>query len=163
MLRSVSDSFSLDPCMPLCLSRRWHFRQLIAASSLILLVACAEKPTAADAQPIQSLPASRRRTRPSRSLARSSPKRMPHPNPHPTRTTEPGAPWTRPSRPLLTRPRARRRSSIRTRHSPRSRPERLAHSQFAERRRPESSNRDKTRAAGRRAPPESVHRDQLNS
>jgi membrane-bound lytic murein transglycosylase B len=42
--------------MPLCLSRRWQFRQLIAASSLILLVACAEKPTAADAQPIQTLP-----------------------------------------------------------------------------------------------------------
>ncbi|MGY3172766.1 membrane-bound lytic murein transglycosylase B [Pseudomonas sp. TE12234] len=42
--------------MPLCLSRRWHLRQLIAASSLILLVACAEKPTAADAQPLQTLP-----------------------------------------------------------------------------------------------------------
>ena len=42
--------------MPSSLSRRWHLRQLIAASSLILLVACAEKPTAADAQPIQSLP-----------------------------------------------------------------------------------------------------------
>ena len=42
--------------MPLCLSRRWHFRHLIAASSLILLVACAEKPTAADAQPLQTLP-----------------------------------------------------------------------------------------------------------
>ncbi|MEB0044513.1 MULTISPECIES: lytic murein transglycosylase [unclassified Pseudomonas] len=42
--------------MPLCLSRRWHLRQLIAASSLILLVACAEKPTAADAQPLQTVP-----------------------------------------------------------------------------------------------------------
>ncbi|WP_433885420.1 lytic murein transglycosylase [Pseudomonas vranovensis] len=38
--------------MPLCLSRRWQPRQLIAASSLILLVACAEKPTAADALPL---------------------------------------------------------------------------------------------------------------
>lgn len=42
--------------MPLCISRRWHLRQLIAASSLVLLVACAEKPTAADAQPLQTLP-----------------------------------------------------------------------------------------------------------
>ncbi|MGE8154958.1 lytic murein transglycosylase [Pseudomonas vancouverensis] len=42
--------------MPLCLPRRWHLRQLIAASSLILLVACAEKPTAADAQPLQTPP-----------------------------------------------------------------------------------------------------------
>lgn len=42
--------------MPLRLSRRWHLRQFIAASSLILLVACAEKPTAADAQPLQTLP-----------------------------------------------------------------------------------------------------------
>jgi membrane-bound lytic murein transglycosylase B len=42
--------------MPLRLSRRWPLRQLIAASSLILLVACAEKPTAADAQPLQTLP-----------------------------------------------------------------------------------------------------------
>jgi membrane-bound lytic murein transglycosylase B len=41
--------------MPSSLSRRWHLRQLIAASSLILLVACAEKPTAADAQPLQTL------------------------------------------------------------------------------------------------------------
>ena len=41
--------------MPSCLSRRWHLRQLIAASSLILLVACAEKPTAADAQPLPKL------------------------------------------------------------------------------------------------------------
>jgi membrane-bound lytic murein transglycosylase B len=40
--------------MPFCISRRWHLRQLIAASSLILLVACAEKPTAADAQPLQT-------------------------------------------------------------------------------------------------------------
>ncbi|MDD1013804.1 lytic murein transglycosylase [Pseudomonas rubra] len=38
--------------MPLCLTRRWNPRQLIAASSLILLVACAEKPTAADALPL---------------------------------------------------------------------------------------------------------------
>jgi len=43
--------------MPFCLSRRWHLRQLIAASSLVLLVACAEKPTAADAQPLPSIPA----------------------------------------------------------------------------------------------------------
>src|SRR5471032_3662494 len=55
MLRSASDSYSLDLCMPLRLSRRWHLRQLIAASSLILLVACAEKPTAADAQPLPKL------------------------------------------------------------------------------------------------------------
>ena len=47
---------ALDLCMPLCLSRRWPVRQLIAASSLILLVACAEKPTAADAQPLKTLP-----------------------------------------------------------------------------------------------------------
>lgn len=40
--------------MPLCISRRWPLRQLIAASSLVLLVACAEKPTAADAQPLQT-------------------------------------------------------------------------------------------------------------
>ncbi|UVJ43453.1 lytic murein transglycosylase [Pseudomonas sp. LS1212] len=38
--------------MPLSLSHRWQLRQLIAASSLILLVACAEKPTAADALPL---------------------------------------------------------------------------------------------------------------
>ncbi len=46
--------------MPSSLSRRWHLRQLIAASSLILLVACAEKPTAADAQAlpkVQTVPA----------------------------------------------------------------------------------------------------------
>ncbi|NBF03251.1 lytic murein transglycosylase [Pseudomonas sp. Fl5BN2] len=43
--------------MPFCLSRRWHMRQLIAASSLVLLVACAEKPTAADAQPLPNLQA----------------------------------------------------------------------------------------------------------
>jgi membrane-bound lytic murein transglycosylase B len=56
MIRSAPDSFYLDLCMPLCLSRRWHLRQLIAASSLVLLVACAEKPTAADAQPLQTAP-----------------------------------------------------------------------------------------------------------
>ncbi|SEM94788.1 membrane-bound lytic murein transglycosylase B [Pseudomonas sp. ok272] len=44
--------------MPLCISRRWHLRQLIAATSLVLLVACAEKPTAADAQPLQTVPVS---------------------------------------------------------------------------------------------------------
>jgi len=38
--------------MPSCFSRRWQLRQMIAASSLILLVACAEKPTAADATPL---------------------------------------------------------------------------------------------------------------
>ncbi|BAQ83286.1 lytic murein transglycosylase [Pseudomonas sp. St29] len=43
--------------MPFCLSRRWHMRQLIAASSLVLLVACAEQPTAADAQPLPTLQA----------------------------------------------------------------------------------------------------------
>ena len=41
--------------MPSSLSRRWHLRQLIAAASLVLLVACAEKPTAADAQPLPTL------------------------------------------------------------------------------------------------------------
>ncbi|MBX8473061.1 lytic murein transglycosylase, partial [Pseudomonas sp. RIT778] len=44
--------------MPLSLSRRWPLRQLIAASSFVLLVACAEKPTAADAQPLQTVPVS---------------------------------------------------------------------------------------------------------
>ncbi|WP_434627975.1 lytic murein transglycosylase [Pseudomonas sp. Z1-29] len=43
--------------MPLRLSRRWPLRQLIAAASVALLVACAEKPTAADAQPLKTLPA----------------------------------------------------------------------------------------------------------
>ena len=38
--------------MSLSLSQRWRGRQLIAASSFILLVACAEKPTAADAVPL---------------------------------------------------------------------------------------------------------------
>ena len=37
-------------------SRRWPMRQLIAASSVILLVACAEKPTAADAQTLPVVP-----------------------------------------------------------------------------------------------------------
>ncbi|MNZ66780.1 Membrane-bound lytic murein transglycosylase B precursor [compost metagenome] len=52
MVWSTPDLKYLDLCMPLCLSRRWQPRQLIAASSLILLVACAEKPTAADALPL---------------------------------------------------------------------------------------------------------------
>ena len=43
--------------MPFCLSRRLPLRQLIAATSIALLVACAEKPTAADAQPLQIVPA----------------------------------------------------------------------------------------------------------
>ncbi|RNF93050.1 lytic murein transglycosylase, partial [Pseudomonas putida] len=38
--------------MLLSLLPRWKTRQLIAASSFILLVACAEKPTAADALPL---------------------------------------------------------------------------------------------------------------
>ncbi|MDD0973239.1 lytic murein transglycosylase [Pseudomonas fontis] len=38
--------------MPLSLSRRWQLRQLTAASSLILLVACAEQPTVADTLPL---------------------------------------------------------------------------------------------------------------
>ena len=38
--------------MPLCPSRRRQLRQLTAASSLILLVACAEKPTVADTLPL---------------------------------------------------------------------------------------------------------------
>lgn len=43
--------------MPSSHTRRWPMRQLIAASSVILLVACAEKPTAADAQPLPVTPA----------------------------------------------------------------------------------------------------------
>ncbi|MBV4553517.1 lytic murein transglycosylase [Pseudomonas sp. SWRI102] len=43
--------------MPFCLPRRWPLRQLIAVTSVVLLVACAEKPTAADAQPLQTAPA----------------------------------------------------------------------------------------------------------
>ena len=43
--------------MPFRNSRHWRLRQLAAASSLILLVACAEKPTAADAQPLPNLQA----------------------------------------------------------------------------------------------------------
>ncbi|WP_297837455.1 lytic murein transglycosylase [Pseudomonas sp.] len=39
--------------MPPSFSRRWHFRQLMTVSSFILLVACAEKPTAAAATPLQ--------------------------------------------------------------------------------------------------------------
>lgn len=38
--------------MPLCLTRRRQLPQLAAACSLIVLVACAEKPTAADATPL---------------------------------------------------------------------------------------------------------------
>ena len=43
--------------MPFCPSRRWPVRQLAAVTSFALLVACAEKPTAADAQPLQTVPA----------------------------------------------------------------------------------------------------------
>ncbi|MCE0464449.1 MULTISPECIES: lytic murein transglycosylase [Pseudomonas] len=43
--------------MPFCPSRRWPVRQLAAITSFALLVACAEKPTAADAQPLQTVPA----------------------------------------------------------------------------------------------------------
>ncbi|SFW80202.1 lytic murein transglycosylase [Pseudomonas sp. NFACC04-2] len=43
--------------MPFCLSHRWPLRQMIVAASVVLLVACAEKPTAADAQPLQTAPA----------------------------------------------------------------------------------------------------------
>jgi membrane-bound lytic murein transglycosylase B len=39
--------------MPSSFSRRWHFRQLMTVSSFILLVACAEKPIAAAATPLQ--------------------------------------------------------------------------------------------------------------
>lgn len=42
--------------MPFCISRHWHLRPLIAATSFVLLVACAEKPTAADAQTLQTAP-----------------------------------------------------------------------------------------------------------
>ncbi|WNW13297.1 lytic murein transglycosylase [Pseudomonas sp. DTU_2021_1001937_2_SI_NGA_ILE_001] len=37
-----------------CFTRHWPLRQLITASSLVALVACAEKPTAADATPLQT-------------------------------------------------------------------------------------------------------------
>jgi membrane-bound lytic murein transglycosylase B len=40
--------------MPSCFTQRSQLRPLLAASSLILLVACAEKPTAADATPLQN-------------------------------------------------------------------------------------------------------------
>lgn len=40
--------------MPSCFTQRPQLRQLLAASSLIVLVACAEKPTAADATPLQA-------------------------------------------------------------------------------------------------------------
>jgi membrane-bound lytic murein transglycosylase B len=43
--------------MPLRFPRRWHIRQLIAASSLFTLVACAEQPAAAVATPLQTAPA----------------------------------------------------------------------------------------------------------
>ena len=43
--------------MPPSFPRRWHLRQLIAASSLFALVACAEQPTAAVATPLQAAPA----------------------------------------------------------------------------------------------------------
>lgn len=56
MIWSAPDSYFLDLRMPFCISRRWHLRQLTAASSLILLVACVGKPTAADAQPLQTAP-----------------------------------------------------------------------------------------------------------
>ena len=42
--------------MPLSFPRRWPVRQLIAASSLFALVACAEQPTAAVATPLQTAP-----------------------------------------------------------------------------------------------------------
>lgn len=41
--------------MPSCFTQRSQLRQLLAASSLIVLVACAEKPTAADATPLQTI------------------------------------------------------------------------------------------------------------
>jgi len=43
--------------MPPSFPRHWHLRQLIAASSLFALVACAEQPTAAVATPLQATPA----------------------------------------------------------------------------------------------------------
>lgn len=42
--------------MPSCFSRRWPLRQLLAVSSLVVLVACAEKPTAAVATPLPIAP-----------------------------------------------------------------------------------------------------------
>ncbi|WP_296258943.1 MULTISPECIES: lytic murein transglycosylase [unclassified Pseudomonas] len=42
--------------MPFSFPRRWHVRQMIAASSLFVLVACAEQPTAAVATPLQPAP-----------------------------------------------------------------------------------------------------------
>jgi membrane-bound lytic murein transglycosylase B len=53
---SSPNSYFLDQSMPLCISRRWHLRQLIAASSLILLAAWAGKSTVAEAQPLQTVP-----------------------------------------------------------------------------------------------------------
>ncbi|RMM42073.1 hypothetical protein ALQ78_04018 [Pseudomonas syringae pv. aptata] len=44
----------MDSSMPSRFTHRPQLRQLIAASSLVALVACAEKPTAADATPLQS-------------------------------------------------------------------------------------------------------------
>lgn len=52
MIWSSPDPYYLDLCMSFRLSRRRQFRQLSAASSLVLLVACAEHPSAADALPI---------------------------------------------------------------------------------------------------------------
>jgi membrane-bound lytic murein transglycosylase B len=57
MIRSAPDPNYLDPRMPFSLSDRWPFRRLFAATSFILLVACAEKPTAAVAVPLPSVPA----------------------------------------------------------------------------------------------------------
>ncbi|MDH0749010.1 lytic murein transglycosylase, partial [Pseudomonas sp. GD03842] len=42
--------------MPSSFSHRWPVRQLIAASSFLVLVACAEQPTAAVATPLQTAP-----------------------------------------------------------------------------------------------------------
>lgn len=53
MVRSASVGNTLDPSMLPSFSRRWQLRQLMTVSSFILLVACAEKPTAADATPLQ--------------------------------------------------------------------------------------------------------------
>lgn len=52
MVWSSPDLYYLDSCMSFRLTHRWQLRHLTAASSLILLVACAEHPTAADALPI---------------------------------------------------------------------------------------------------------------
>jgi len=56
MLWSKLDSCFLDLRKPFGIFRRWRQPQVLAISSLILLVAFAGKPTAADVQPLQAVP-----------------------------------------------------------------------------------------------------------